>query len=352
MSKRFKRGLVVGKFSPLHRGHELVIQRAFNECDEVVLISYSKPELPGCEPEKREQWLAALFPHAKRLVVTDERLQVWAKTKDDPKEIPANDAEEIIHRHFCGFLCQHILELSVDAVFTSENYGDGFAEELTRYFRLNEPDHPQVCHVMVDHRRVQIPISGTVLRGEIQKNRQWLSAVVYSSFVKRVCFLGGESSGKTVLAGELAKHFDTFHVAEYGRELWERKNGGLIFEDMVYIAETQIANEDQIVLRANKFLFCDTSPLTTLFYSQHLFGKVEAALEQLAKRTYELVILCAPDFPFVQDGTRQDESFRTLQHEWYLHQLKTRKISYLLVTGSIANRVSQIRSLLKVETPN
>ena len=346
MSKRFHSGLVVGKFSPLHRGHELVIRRAFKECDEVILINYSKPELPGCDPEKREQWLAALFPDAKRLVVTDERLQSWATSHDDFQKVPANDAEEIVHRQFCGFLCQSILGVTVDAVFTSEDYGDGFADELTRYFRTRRPDAIQVCHVMVDRRRNRVPVSGTMLRGEIHKHRQWLSPIVYASFVKRVCLLGGESSGKTALVEELAKQFDTFHAAEYGRELWEEKKGALAFEDLRHIAEIQVVREAEIAQRANEFIFCDTSPLTTLFYSNHLFGKTDEILEQMANRAYDFVILCAPDFPFVQDGTRQNASFRTFQHEWYLRELKVRRVPYLLVTGSVFDRVAQIQKYL------
>lgn len=64
------------------------------------------------------------------------------------------------------------------------------------------------------------------------------------------------------------------HVSEYGRDLWDEKSGRLAFEDMRHIAEVQIQREESAALRANRFAFCDTSPLTTLFYSHHLFGKV------------------------------------------------------------------------------
>jgi NadR type nicotinamide-nucleotide adenylyltransferase len=341
MKKHFQRGLVVGKFSPLHRGHELVINRAFEECDEVILISYSKPELPNCDAEVREKWLAELFPTAERIVVTDEKLRGWKKSENDPVEIPHNDADGMIHRRFCGYLCKNIFGKTVDAVFTSENYGDGFAEELTRYF-----GH-EVRHVIVDLQRNQIPISGTLLRKDFYKNRHWLSSKVYSSFVKRVCLLGGESTGKSTLTETLAKHFDTVFVAEYGRELWENKNGLLNFEDMFQIAKNQVEREEQAAHNANEFLFCDTSPLTTLFYSQHLFGKADSALEQMSGRNYDFAILCAPDFPFVQDGTRQVETFRELQHQWYLRELAVRQIPYLLAAGSIQNRVAQIQKFIQ-----
>jgi HTH-type transcriptional repressor of NAD biosynthesis genes len=62
-------GLVVGKFAPLHKGHEALIAFAQAQCDRLVILSYSKPELPGCPPDRRAVWLAALYPDALRLVL-------------------------------------------------------------------------------------------------------------------------------------------------------------------------------------------------------------------------------------------------------------------------------------------
>ncbi len=343
MNKRFQRGLVVGKFSPLHRGHEFVIRRALQDCEEVILLCYSKPDLPGCDAVRRERWLSVLFPSARRLVVTDESLKEWVKAGEGPREVPHNDADERTHRRFCAFLCQRMLGVTVDAVFTSEDYGDGFAAELTRYFREHDPRLPAVKHVLVDRDRAQLPISGARVRKDVHAHRGWLAPSVYASFVKRICLLGGESTGKSTLAEALAREFATVHVAEYGRDVWAARSGALRFEDMQHIAELQVQHEEEASQRANQFVFCDTSPLTTLFYSQYLFGKVEPALESLASRPYDFTVLCAPDFAFVQDGTRQPEDFRLRQHEWYLKELDRRRISFLTVTGSIENRIRQIR---------
>ncbi|MEO7300376.1 MAG: AAA family ATPase [Verrucomicrobiota bacterium] len=346
MNKHFKRGLVVGKFSPLHRGHELIINRAIEDCDEVVLLCYSKPELPGCDSSRRERWLSALFPSIRHLVVTDELLGRLVKVGEGPRDVPHNDAAELTHRRFCGFLCSHVLGVTVDAVFTSEDYGDGFAAELTNYFQKQDAALPAVKHILVDKDRTKLPISGTLLRQDIHAHSDWLAPEVYASFVQRVCLLGGESTGKSTLAEALAREFSTVHAAEYGRDLWEAKSGALTFADMLHIAEIQIQREDEAALKAKRFIFCDTSPLTTLFYSQHFFGKAETALEELANRSYDFIFLCAPDFPFVQDGTRKPEDFRLLQHEWYLHESNLRKISFHLVTGSNENRIRQIREHL------
>jgi NadR type nicotinamide-nucleotide adenylyltransferase len=280
------------------------------------------------------------------LAITDERLCQWVKSEEGPLEVPANDADETTHRRFCGFLCQQVFGVTVEAVFTSEDYGDGFANELTRYFRERQPTCPVVNHVLVDRGRKKLPVSGTLLRQDIHAHREWLSPMVYASFVQRVCLLGGESSGKSTLAEALAREFNTSHVAEYGRELWDAKSGALSFDDMRQIAEVQVRREDNATTQANRFLFCDTSPLTTLFYSHQMFGKAEPTLERLAERRYDFTILCAPDFPFVQDGTRHPEDFRKRQHRWYLNELAKRGITYQLVTGSLDARISQLRQLL------
>ena len=327
MSKRFRTGLVVGKFSPLHRGHEALIAHAFEDCADVVVLSYSRPEMPGCEAAVRDRWIAALFPRAIRLVVDDER-------------VPANDADETTHRRFCAFLCDQKLGLRPDAVFTSEAYGEGFAAELSRSFGET------VRHVLVDLERAMVPVSATKIRADVHANREWLSPVVYASFVERVCVLGGESSGKTTLCETLARRLGTVWVSEYGRDLWLTRDGALRFDDMLAIAKRQVELEDTAALVANRFVVCDTSPLTTLFYSHHLFGRADPDLERYAERHYHYVVLCDLDFAFVQDGTREPESFRLRQHAWYRRELAERGIPFLVATGTVDERMKAVLEAL------
>jgi HTH-type transcriptional regulator, transcriptional repressor of NAD biosynthesis genes len=123
--------LVVGKFCPLHKGHELLIETALAQCDAVRVISYSKPGFAKCEPDVRRRWLERRFPTARVLVLDDTTL---AERPDAP-EWPPDDADQLLHRRFVGYLCCDLLGERVDAVFTSEAYGPGFAEELQRYVR-------------------------------------------------------------------------------------------------------------------------------------------------------------------------------------------------------------------------
>lgn len=346
MSGRFARGLVVGKFCPLHRGHELLIRHALERCDLVTLVSYTKPEFPGCGPAARERWLARAFPAADRLVVDDTLLAAACAERGLPaRSVPHNDASAAEHRAFVAWLLLALRGETVDAVFTSEDYGDGFAAVLTDVFR--GAGHAGVVrHVCVDPARTQVPVSGSALRADVHGLRDHLAPHVYASFVERACFLGGESTGKTTLAAELAARLGTAWVPEYGRELWERKDGALVFEDMLPIGLTQCAREDALAGRARRWLLCDTSPLTTLLYSRFMFGRADPRLEELAERRYDHLLLCAPDFAFVPDGTRQDEAFRGRQHEWYLRELERRGLTFHLVEGGPRRRVEQVLEVL------
>ncbi|QOX23446.1 AAA family ATPase [Escherichia coli] len=327
--KPFVTGLVVGKFAPLHCGHERLINTALAQCEELFIISYSAPEMPDCEPEKRLTWLQVRFPRATVLVLTPELIARY-----NLPAIPHNDADADIHRHYVATLCLQVLHCRPHAVFTAEDYGDGFAKVLTK--RFAQP---------VEHIRLQRPLgdkspSGTLIRSDLHRYRYMLAHDVYRSFVRRICLLGGESTGKSTLSKALADVLDTAYVAEFGRDYWEEKNGVLTADDLLHIAREQVRREQQA--EANRYLICDTSPLTTLFYTLDQYGHAPQELHQLAEREYSLVVLCGAEFPFVQDGTRQGEAFRARQQAWYEQELSRRNTPYLSVSGSLQERLGQI----------
>tara|TARA_B100001971_G_scaffold213078_1_gene245137 strand:+ start:8815 stop:9885 length:1071 start_codon:yes stop_codon:yes gene_type:complete len=345
MSFRYSSGLIVGKFSPLHLGHEQLINQAIAQCETVYLISYSKPEFSKCEREQRERWLNLRFPEVRSVVLDDSNLSDFVNSEDWPC-LPSNCASAEVHRKLCAELCLMHFQTAVDAVFSSEEYGAGFALYLSEAFSEYYHREIKVVNVCEDPERLLLPISGTEIRSDPHGNRQYLSGEVYRDFVDKVCFLGGESTGKSQLSRLAAQLFETEFVAEYGRALWDAQGGVLHEPDMLKIAQVQVQQEEQACLMANRYLFCDTSPLTTLFYSHEMFGEVDPALEDLAKRTYEYVFLCEPDFDFVQDGTRRDDAFRRLQHAWYLRELKLREIPFIRLYGTIDNRLRDIESVL------
>ncbi|GAB3507824.1 AAA family ATPase [Pseudoxanthomonas daejeonensis] len=334
----FAHGLVVGKFCPLHIGHQLLLNYAQESCEELTVLSYTKPGFPGMDAPRREEWLSALYPRATHWVLDDDRLAAHCRQRGVAVQtLPQNDNGDDVHRQFVAWLLREVIGRPVDVIFTSEAYGPGFAQALSRcQLAIGEPE---VSHVSVDMGRRQLPISGTAIRGDLHAHRQWLSPLVYKDFVRRVAIVGGESTGKSTLAVALAQAFGTVHAPEYGRELWEAQGGILAESDLLHIARTQVAREDSLSLTASRFLMCDTTPLTTLLYARAMFGRSDPALDYLAQRGYDRWILCDPDVPFVQDGTRRNDAFRHEQHKQYLEELAARGTRYLRLSGAWDTRI-------------
>tara|TARA_R110001592_G_scaffold363175_1_gene680979 strand:+ start:19337 stop:20398 length:1062 start_codon:yes stop_codon:yes gene_type:complete len=343
-AKPYKRGLVVGKFSPLHKGHEYLIQNAFNQCEEVVVISYSRPEFPSCSAKVREQWIKSAFPSASVLCIDAATVESWRACSAWDLSMPNNSEADHMHRHFTYKILSSKIGLDVDVVFTSEDYGYGFAQFLSDSAAgFGSP----VEHVCVDLNRQTYPVSGSLMRSTRNQDNGLIDQSVLADFsVQKVVFLGAESTGKSTLSRFLSEQFKEPLVEEYGRELWEEKNGELSPEDLIDICTVQAQNEDVAQRYASKFIFCDTSPITTLCYSEALFKQRCDVISAFAERPYHHVFLCEPDFPLVQDGTRKDEDFRLWQHDWYLEELKKSEVSFERLDGPIERRLNKVKGVI------
>lgn len=344
---RFRQGLVVGKFSPLHRGHEALIAYAAARCERLLVLAYSQPALPGCGTAARQRWLdrrvVAVHPNVQALSLDDTVMQQRSAAAGLPwQPMPDNCAADQIHQSYLAWMLR-VLDCLPDAMFTSEAYGPNCAATLTA--RLSRQGH-RVEHIAFDPPRQACPVSASQVRRDPVVQRTWLAPEVWADLLPRIVVLGGESSGKTTLAAHLAAALGTRWVPEYGREHWTLRRGLLTEADLLFIAEEQIRREDAAALavagEGGAVLVCDTSPLTTLGYQGWMFGRPAAALQALAGRPYAFTVLCHPDFEFVQDGTRRDDRFRRQQHAWYEAQLGTRGVVPLHACGTLADRVKHV----------
>jgi HTH-type transcriptional regulator, transcriptional repressor of NAD biosynthesis genes len=321
VQKPFRNGLVVGKFAPPHNGHQLLLETALSQCEQVTVLVYSNPDFSEMPSNARASWIQELYPNARVLV---------------PENVPDNDADDVTQREFVkGFLEQQ--KILVEVVFTSESYGAGFAAHL------------QVQHVLVDLERLQIPISGTRVRQDVHANRAMLDPRIYKHFVQKVVFMGAESTGKSTLTEALAKKYQTNFVAEYGREVWMQKNGILELQDYVHIAVHHRKLEDVAILESNRYLFVDTNAITTMFWCYAYEGAGLPELTVLARdaeNRYDHVFVCNDDIPFVQDGWRDDHVWRSRQQSLILYDLTVRGVPFTIVSGSLEERVMQVNAIL------
>lgn len=169
-----------------------------------------------------------------------------------------------------------------------------------------------------------------------------------ASRVLRIALLGAESTGKSTLAAALAQHYQTVWVPEYLREFVEVHQRTPQAHEQILIARTQIAREDAAVAQANRYLFCDTTPLMTALYSEFYFGTADAALRELAREhRYDRTIVAEPSNPWVADGLqRESDSVRQEIHRRLLQQLDNERVEYLLVAGDTGERVEQVAAYL------
>ena len=129
------------------------------------------------------------------------------------------------------------------------------------------------------------------------------------NLVKIVLF-GPESTGKTTLSIQLAKHYNTVWVQEYARpylqKVWNQERRTCQQKDILPIAFGQIALENRLSKRADKVLICDTDLLETKVYSSSYYGGfVDPILEKAAtENTYNLYLLTYIDTPWEADDLR------------------------------------------------
>lgn len=341
MSKPHRLGLVVGKFSPLHIGHESVIRHAMSMCEQVLVLGYSQPPFAGCGRESRLAWVGRRFPNVLNVQVDDAWLaDQCASQAVQLRPMPHNSEVDEDQQEWLSWLLQTVLLCEPDAMFGSEHYLAPTCDRLSRNFGRH------VVPYLVDLHREQFAISASRIRDDIHAHRQWLHPDVYRDFVCRVVLLGAESSGKTTLAQALAAEFDTVWVPEYGRQLWEEKDGHLTLDDLETIGSVQVANEEALLGKANGVLFCDTSPLTTLGYAGWMFNAAPESLQLLSQRSYDLTILCSTDFGFIQDGTRQSSEFQRVQQQWYEARMAELATPCVIAHGNLGQRIRQLKPVI------
>jgi nicotinamide riboside kinase len=104
---------------------------------------------------------------------------------------------------------------------------------------------------------------------------------------------------------------------------------------MDHIARVQDRREAAARSSANRFLFCDTSAITTKVWSEHYFGRVSDCVGTLAASTpYSLCLLLYPDIEWVDDGLRDTPDKRLWFFERFRREVELCGHPYSIVRGS------------------
>ena len=172
---------------------------------------------------------------------------------------------------------------------------------------------------------------------------------------RRIAVFGPESTGKTTLAEKLAAHFAAPLVPEYAREFWDL-HGGIKSEDIPIIAREQWRLEEEVATRTDQLVICDTEALTTMLWSELLYGGCPEEVRRGAEarcRNYALYLLCDIDLPFAHDPQRcfPDPKDREKAMMRWRGALEQRGLNFVLINGNAGERERQaIRAIAALPT--
>ena len=147
-----KIGFTIGKFAPLHKGHQYLIEKGLKEMDEFYVIVYDTNVI-DISTEQRAKWIKEIYPKAKIIYA-----------KNPPSQYGVDEKSVKIQT---DYLKKLVKEIPVTHFYNSEPYGKFVARDL------------DIQEVQVDRNREKYMISATKLRNNLEENKKYLNNIVY-----------------------------------------------------------------------------------------------------------------------------------------------------------------------------
>lgn len=168
----------------------------------------------------------------------------------------------------------------------------------------------------------------------------------------KVVLFGPESTGKTTLSRQLARHYNTVWTPEFARdylqEKWNNERKTCEQDDILKIAEGQIELENKLAKKADKVLICDTDLLETKVYSEEYYGGfVDEKLNEAAiKNRYDIYFLTYIDTPWEEDDLRDRPEQRLEMFTAFEKSLQDNNRPYVLLKGDKETRFKKATEII------
>lgn len=164
--------------------------------------------------------------------------------------------------------------------------------------------------------------------------------------IKKIVAVGPESTGKSTLCKQLAQHYKTIWCPEYAREYLNQNGIKYDYDDLKKITEGQLVMEEycaeEAAAKNSIHLFIDTNMYVMKVWYEYVFGKCEfIVLDEIAKRKYDLYLLCNIDLPWTADEMREypDEKPRIELYNIYKDVLINQTTNWVDISGDYDERL-------------
>jgi NadR type nicotinamide-nucleotide adenylyltransferase len=165
--------------------------------------------------------------------------------------------------------------------------------------------------------------------------------------LKKIVVIGPESTGKSTLCEQLAKHYNTEWVKEYAREYLLEHGTDYTFDDLLTIAKGQLQLEEEkskIKNQKSKIVFVDTDMYVMKVWCEFVFNKCHRwILDQIAERKYDLYLLCNVDLPWVKDELREYPDLESRQKLYHIYKdiIVNQHVPWIDISGKYDERLQK-----------
>lgn len=161
--------------------------------------------------------------------------------------------------------------------------------------------------------------------------------------IRRIGLLGGECTGKSVLASALERELSACVVRECLRDFVSSHGRVPLQHEQTNIMRAQMDAEEAVERQCSgDWLVCDPAPLMTAVYSETYFG--DDSLTQagvMHAMGYDLLLWCDEDIPWVPDGMMRDgPGFRSTEHAVIERIVRDTELRARLVSGTVEARLA------------
>lgn len=317
-----KRGIIVGKFDPLHRGHVDMIQTASGLVQElIVIVSHNQIVSEALfEKSKITRPLSALDKLAivKKTFQRQPNIRVCLLDETDIPVYPNGWAPWSERVKGIVEKVSPNVEWS-DTVFCSSEPQD--VENYQKYFACKDV-------ILYDPSRTKNHVSSSLIRANPNQYWEYLPRASKEALTPVIEIVGGESAGKTVMVDKLGNYYGTTTVWERGRTWVEDELGGdesaLQPKDYPLIALAHFQDIKFAKRNSKRFTITDTKYVSTQAFSLTYEGVESLTISQLiVNDPSDLVIMLDNSTQWVDDGMRrigepkEREAFQNLLKSLY-----------------------------------